>query len=168
VACCFRSNVERLKPFYDHGTRAVINYWAAFGFDKATKTWRQQPESSFNSDGKLPPFDLTRPYGGLPREQAWLAPQPGGSVFWSLGYYPAGVPGIGPPGALFVLSTEEWWGGTWYMLNQDTLDRGPQFAHPEQEGAMPGHNENWCRERIERAAPDQLRPAGCFFLGASR
>lgn len=54
-------------------------------------------------------------YGGLPREQAWLAPQPGGSVFWSLGYYAAGggARGVGPPGAMFVLSTEEWWGGTW-------------------------------------------------------
>ncbi len=36
------------------------------------------------------------------------------AVFWSVGYYPAGVRGVGPPGAMFVMSTEDWWGGTWY------------------------------------------------------
>lgn len=54
-----------------------------------------------------------QPYGGLSPSQAWLAPQPGGSVFWSLGYYPAGVRGVGGGGVMFVLSTEDWFGGTW-------------------------------------------------------
>jgi len=34
------------------------------------------------------------------------------------GYYPAGVRGIGGSAVMFVLSTEDWFGGTWYMLNQ--------------------------------------------------
>jgi hypothetical protein len=42
----------------------------------------------------------------------------------------AGVKGVGPPGAMFVMSTEQWWGGTWYMLNQLTLDRGPASSMP--------------------------------------
>ncbi len=39
-----------------------------------------QPESSFNTDGRFPTFDLMQPYGGIAnRSEAWLAPQPGGS-----------------------------------------------------------------------------------------
>jgi hypothetical protein len=34
------------------------------------------------------------------------------------GYYPAGVQGVGGNAVMFVLSTEDWFGGTWYMLNQ--------------------------------------------------
>ena len=92
--------------------------------------WQMQPESSFNTDGRFPTYDLMRAYGGLDPSQAWLAPQPGGSVYWSLGYYPAGVRGVGRTGAMFVLSTEDWFGGTWYMLNQLSLDRGPGTGYP--------------------------------------
>ena len=81
--------------------------------------WQLQPESSFNTDGRYPAYDMMKvrgtaalaqssganctgtteideitapssptgaqPYGGLDVSQAWLAPQPGGSVYWSLG-----------------------------------------------------------------------------------
>ena len=60
--------------------------------------------------------------------------EPGGSASWGLGYYPAGVRGVGGSdggAAMFVLSTEEWFGATWYMLNQLTLDRGPAAKIPE-------------------------------------
>ncbi len=49
-------------------------------FDVGIQQWRMQPESSFNTDGRYPTFDLMQPYGGLAnRSEAWLAPQPGGS-----------------------------------------------------------------------------------------
>ena len=37
------------------------------------------------------------------------------------GYYPAGVQGVGGSAVVFVLSTDYWFGGTWYMLNQVPL-----------------------------------------------
>lgn len=125
VPCCFGADVTPLAPYYQEGTHAVINYIAAYQFDASHGRWAIVSDSSFNTDGQYPPFDMLKPSGGLPTNQAWLAPQPGGSVFWSIGYYPAGVAGVGPPGMMFVLSTEDWFGGTWYMLNQLTLDRGP-------------------------------------------
>jgi hypothetical protein len=112
VRCCFGANVTDLVPFYDRGTEAVINYWAAYQYDEANEVWQIQPESSFNTNGSRPPHNLTADKGGI-GDEAWLAPQPGGAMFWSLGYYPTGVRGVGPPGAMFVLSTEQWWGGTW-------------------------------------------------------
>ena len=42
-------------------------------------------------------------------------------MFWSVGYYPAGVRGVGPPGAMFVMSTEDWWGGTWYTPSRKAV-----------------------------------------------
>ena len=33
------------------------------------------------------------------------------------GYYPAGVRGVGVPGAMFVLSTEDWFGATWCVAD---------------------------------------------------
>ncbi len=126
-----------------------------------------QNESSFNTDGRFPAHNLTAANGGI-GSKAWLAPQPGGSVFWSLGYYPAGVKGVGPPGAMFVLSTEQFWGGeslylvialgipwkkgglilllfpsyigTWYMLNQLTLDRGPASPYPNDKCKISNNN----------------------------
>ena len=143
VACCFGANVERLVPFYDAGTRATVNYLAAYQYDEAAGHWVQQPESSFNADGALPPFDLMKPYGGLPKEQAWLAPQPGGAVYWAVGYYAAGVAGVGAPGAMWVMSTEEWWGGTWYMLNQLELDRGPAVPYAPSDACRPTDDNCW-------------------------
>ena len=102
-------------------------------------TGRAQPESSFNTNGSAPPYDLMKRLGGLTEEDAWLAPNPGGAASWGLGYYPAGVKGVrlsaaaswhrlfpsasqrrgaeqvGGSGsaAMYVLSTEEWFGATW-------------------------------------------------------
>ena len=104
MRCCFGSNVDELVPFYDLGTQAVLNYWAAYEFDRASNEWVIQEESSFNTNASRPPFNLTAPLGGLSEAEAWLAPQPGGSAFWSAGYYPAGAKGVGGDGgALFVL-----------------------------------------------------------------
>ena len=159
VACCFGNNVERLVEFYDAGTQAKINYLAAYEFDVDAQVWRQQRASSFNTNGSLPTFDLMRRYGGLSEEQAWLAPQPGGAAFWSLGYYPAGgaAKGVGPPGALFVLSTEEWWGGTWYALNQLELDRGP--ASPYAPASSCSTTANNCWAAGNAGEMDFLEPA---------
>ena len=86
--------MEELVPFYDLGSQAIINYWAAYQFEPATHEWVLQEESSFNTDASRPSCNLTAPNCGLDDpSQSWLAPQPGGSMFWSLGYYPAGVKG---------------------------------------------------------------------------
>ena len=131
VPCCFGADVSPLEPYYNEGTHAKVNYLAAYSFNAASSQWEIVQDSSFNTDARFPTYDLMQPYGGLPQSQAWLAPQPGGSVFWSLGYYPAGVRGVGGQGGvMFVLSTEDWFGGTWYMLNQVALDRGPANARP--------------------------------------
>jgi len=131
VPCCFGNDVSSLMKYYEEGTHAKVNYIASYQYNTSLNQWVLQEESSFNTDGKYPTYDLLLPYGGLEPSQAWLSPQPGGSVFWSLGYYPAGVAGVGPPGSMFVLSTEDWFAGTWYMLNQLTLDRGPGVGYPE-------------------------------------
>lgn len=130
VPCCFGADVSDLVPYYEEGTHALVNYVAAYQFDVGSQTWRLAADSSFNTDGSRPAFDLLKPYGGLSEADAWLAPQPGGSVFWSLGYYPAGVRGVGPPGMMFVLSTEDWFGGTFYMLNTLAMNRGPGNSYP--------------------------------------
>ena len=146
VPCCFGANVEELQKFFDIGTQAVLNYWAAYNFNNATRKWEIQAESSFNTDGSRPPYNLTAAYGGIAdHSQAWLAPQPGGAAFWSDGYYPAGVKGVGGAGggAMFVLSTEQFWGGTWYMLNQLTLDRGPAGGYPVELGCKVSNNNCW-------------------------
>lgn len=131
VPCCFGTDVSALMPAYAEGTHAKINYVAAYDFNDAAGRWEIAQDSSFNTDGSRGAYDLMQPYGGLAPEQAWLAPQPGGSVFWSLGYYPAGVRGVGGRGGvMFVLSTEDWFWGTWYMLNTLTLERGPGVGYP--------------------------------------
>jgi hypothetical protein len=157
VPCCFGNDVTPLQPYYAEGTHAVINYVAAYQFDAAAGAWALVPDSSFNTDGRYPAFDMMQPNGGLPPALAWLAPQPGGSVFWSVGYYPAGVAGVGPPGAMFVLSTEDWFGGTFYMLNQVTLDRGPAFGYPAS-ACDGGINDN-CWASGNAGEMDFLEPA---------
>lgn len=132
VPCCFDTDVTSLMPAYEEGTHAKLNYVAAYDFDVSSQQWVIMEDSSFNTDARFPTCDLMQPYCGLANaSQAWLAPQPGGSVFWSLGYYPAGVRGVGGKGGvMFVLSSEDWWWGTWYMLNTLTLDRGPGATEP--------------------------------------
>lgn len=67
VRCCFGNNVEQLVPFYDAGSRVTLNYLAAFQYDDIAEQWVMQSESSFNTDGNLPPYNLTEPYGGTNR-----------------------------------------------------------------------------------------------------
>ena len=143
VPCCFGVDVSPLVPFYAEGTHAKINYLAAYEFDTSASVWALASDSSFNTDGRKPACDLMQPYCGFAdKAQAWLAPQPGGAVFWGLGYYAAGVKGVGnDKGAMFVMSTEDWWAGTWYMLNQLALDRGPGAAYPAA-GCPGGINSN--------------------------
>lgn len=154
VPCCFGADVSALEPYYNLGTRAKINYLAAYNFNVSAQQWQIDEDSSFNTDGSLPACDLMQPHCGLANaSQAWLAPQPGGSVFWSLGYYAAGVRGVGGGGGvLFVLSTEDFFGGTWYMLNQLTLDRGPGVPYPKDKCAV-------TNECVPARAGTQARPA---------
>ena len=37
VPCCNDNDVSRLVPYYDLGSKVVLNYWAAFEFDAANK-----------------------------------------------------------------------------------------------------------------------------------
>jgi len=39
-------------------------------FDEVTKQWIIQPESSFNTNGKFPPHNLTARNGGI-GDEAW-------------------------------------------------------------------------------------------------
>ena len=140
VPCCFGADVSDLVPYYEEGTHALVNYIASYQWDPVRSEWALVPDSSFNTDGSRPAYDMLKLYGGLSEEEAWLAPQPGGSVFWSLGYYPAGVKGVGPPGIMFVLSTEDWFGGTFYMLNTLAMDRGPGASIPKAKCAITNSN----------------------------
>jgi hypothetical protein len=54
------------------------------------------------------------------REGRW-----GRRYYWSRGYFVPHVDGLGAPGMLFVLSCKACQRLTWFMLNQATLDRGP-------------------------------------------
>jgi len=156
VACCFGNDVSSLVPYYNEGSHAKLNYIATYQFDTSSKQWKIQSDSSFNTDGKYGTYDLMQQYGGLGANNAWLAPQPGGSVYWSLGYYPAGVKGAGPPGVMFVMSTEEWWGATWYLLNQLTLDRGPGVGYPSSGCSVTNDN---CWASGNAGEMDFLEPA---------
>lgn len=114
------------------GSELVVNYVAAYQWNTSSKKWTLVTDSSFNTDGSRPAFDCAKPNGGLSQSQAWMQPQPGGSAAWTWGYYPAGVRGVGPPGMLFVLSVEKVWNIAWYMLNQVTLDKGPDKGYPSE------------------------------------
>eukprot|EP01006_Ploeotia_vitrea_P032488 TRINITY_DN64691_c0_g2_i1.p1 TRINITY_DN64691_c0_g2~~TRINITY_DN64691_c0_g2_i1.p1 ORF type:complete len:539 (-),score=42.77 TRINITY_DN64691_c0_g2_i1:87-1595(-) len=128
--CGFYSKVPEIQKFKQNGTDVVVNYVAAYQWEVETATWVMQRESSFNTDGKFPPYDLLKPNGGLSPEEAWMAPQPGGSAWWGWGYYPGGAAGVGAPGMMFVLSTERIYNTAWYMINQVNLDRGPDKMYP--------------------------------------
>ena len=80
------------------------------------RKWALVPYSSANTDGKEGEFvDLEQ--GGLG--------QAGGAALWTRGAYTPNVPGLGPPGMLFVISCEVCSQFAWFMVNQATLDRGP-------------------------------------------
>ena len=54
---CSTAKTSRLVPFYEAGTSAEINYLAALGFDKSAGV-APPDECVFNTDGKLPAYDL--------------------------------------------------------------------------------------------------------------
>lgn len=131
-------NTTKTKPYKNIGSQLIVNYVAAYNFDSITETWKISQSSSFNTQGKYPPYDTIKAYGGLSKDQAWLNPQPGGSAQWSAGFHPVDVEGVGylsdyktnnlsglSKGIMFVLSTKKSYNFAWYMLNQATLDRGP-------------------------------------------
>lgn len=156
VPCCFGADVSRLVPYYNMGSNVVLNYIAAYQYDIGSRMWIINQNSSFNTDGRYPAYDLMQQYGGIGIDNAWLAPQPGGAVFWGVGYYPAGVKGVGPPGTMFVMSAEEWWGATWYVLNQMSMDRGPGYPRPAK--GCPITNDN-CWAAGNSGEMDFLEPA---------
>lgn len=129
------------QKFKNMGSDLLVNYVASYQWDSATKMWEMAKDSSFNTDGANPAFDGAKGNGGL--KGAWMQPQPGGAAAWTWGYYPAGVPGVGPPGMMFVLSVERVWNMAWYMLNQVTLDRGPAVGYPSSRCANNNNNNCW-------------------------
>ena len=131
------------QRFKDAGTQLVVNYVATYQWSSSQRVWELVKDSSFNTDGSRPPYDVVKPNGGISREKAWLQPQPGGAAAWTWGYYPAGVKGAGPPGMLFVLSVESVWNVAWYMLNQATLDKGPTVAYPRDKCRNGGGDNCW-------------------------
>lgn len=92
------------------------------------RKWAMVPYSSFNTDATVRSVDLT--LGGLE--------QPGGAALWTRGAYTPGVPGLGPPGMLFVISCQVCSQFAWFMVNQATLDRGPDAG--KQQCAMKQDN----------------------------
>ena len=139
--CGGYNNAPSTKKYKNTGTNLIVNYAATYQWNTQRRVWEIQPESSFNTDGSRPAFDTIKPNGGHNGSAAWMQPQPGGASAWSWGYYPAGVRGAGPPGMLFVLSVESVWNVAWYMLNQETLDRGPASGYPSNKCAH-GINDN--------------------------
>jgi hypothetical protein len=104
------------------GTRTVVNYVGSYEYDADARVWKIHSPSSFNVDGKKPPQDLMSLDG-----PNWMpGPLPGGASNWAQGYYPAGRGGVGAPAFAFIFSVEKVFNIAWYMLNQATLDRGPQ------------------------------------------
>lgn len=131
------------RKYKDAGSQLLVNYVASYQWNSTSKTWSMVRDSSFNTDGSRPSIDCTRGDGGLkPGAAPWMHPQPGGAAAWTWGYYPAGVKGVGPPGAMFVLSVERVWNVAWYMLNQATLDRGPAVGYPNNQCPY-GNNNCW-------------------------
>ena len=117
----------------DEGSQVVVNYVAAFRYDKTKDNWVKQPYSSFNTNGKYPSYDLSKS-----QVNGWMpGPQPGGAAYWKYGWYPGGVGeegSVGPPAMMFILSTEKCWNMAWYIMNQATLDRGPDKKYPNCHG----------------------------------
>ena len=68
VACYSRQR-RATRPFYDAGTRATVNYFAAYQYDEAAGHWCNGRRAPSAPGGALPPFDLMKPYGGLPKER---------------------------------------------------------------------------------------------------
>jgi hypothetical protein len=150
-------NPNNLKPYKDLGTQLKLNYIASYNFHPTTKKWVIAGDSSFNTDGSRNAYDTIQAHGGLDppdpkklnikdsKNQPWLAPMPGGSAEWGAGFYPIYAEGLGPgtkinengendingtpsEGMLYVISTEKSFNFAWYMINQETINRGPMGA----------------------------------------
>lgn len=124
-------NTTGVREYKNIGSQLLINYVAAFNYDKESAEWVMAADSSFNVNGEKPAYDAMKAYGGMNKSDAWLVPQVGGSVQWGWGFHPIGAEGLGPlalggqsGGMMFVLSTESSFNFAWYMLNQVNLDRG--------------------------------------------
>ena len=138
LSTCYDGHCGGTQTAKKLGSQLVVNYVAAYGWDRTTNTWVMDDTSSFNTDHAYPAYDTIKKFGGLSENQSWLNPQPGGASGWGLGFYPAGddVRGVGPASGhkaiMFVLSTEFAWNFAWYMLNQLTLNRGPANQYPKE------------------------------------
>ena len=126
------------------GSQLIVKYVASYQWSITAKNWQIVKDSSFNTDGSRQEFDCAKPNGGLDKSLAWMQPQPGGAAAWTWGYYPAGVKGVGhlQELMLFMLSLERVWNMAWCMLNQVTLDKGPNIFYPNDECAY-GNNNCW-------------------------
>lgn len=151
----FHSPSESVKNAKDAGTELIVNYVAAYQYDPGTKSWRLQPDSSFNTNGSMPACDVTKQNcGAASPDGNWLpGPLPGGAAFWRWGFYPAGSRGVGPgvkrelgmasndtTAMAFVLSADQAFNFAFYIMNQATLDRGPANAYPKEECPMGNAN----------------------------
>lgn len=136
---------DATKRFKDMGSRAVVNYVAAYNFDKQDKLWKIARDSSFNTDASHDPYDLLKAYGGLDptsadrRRQPWLLPQTHLAYNYQNGYAPNDAEGLGPlatqlstPGLsangnsgafMIVISMEDSFGHAFFTLNQNALVR---------------------------------------------
>ena len=92
--------------------------YAADLTDFCSRRWTLVPPSSVNTDGSAELVDLP------------ALEQPGGADLWTRGVYMPNVAGLGPPGILFVISCKVCSQFAWFMVNQATLDRGPDHAKP--------------------------------------
>lgn len=96
------------KPLKDAGCRSAR--LRAF----CRRSWGLVGDSSVNTQAEHGPLlDLK------------ALEQPGGAAMWNRGAYMPGVLGLAPPGMLFVISCKVCSGFAWFVLNQGTLDRGP-------------------------------------------
>lgn len=131
-----------IQGYRNVGSQLIVNYVASHQWSITAKNWQIVKDSSFNTDGSRPEFDCAKPNGGLDKSLVRMQPQPGRAAAWTWGYYPAGVKGVGLPRMLFVLSVKRVWNMAWYMLNQVTLDKGPDILYPNNECAY-GNNNCW-------------------------
>lgn len=110
----------------DSGTQVSINYVAAYQFDG--QKWVRDDESSFNADGTVAsPFD---PMANGAWPWSLPGPNPGGAAFWNNGFSPVGAKGLTYPAMMFLLSVNKAYNFTFYVVNQQTLNRGASVPAP--------------------------------------
>lgn len=100
---------------------------------KTGSKWMLQDDMSINTAGE---------HGRLANLSRIAQPSVGAE--WGTGYYfkdnMKSPRGLGPPGMLFVLSVDSLWNAAWFLVNQRTLDLGPEVALPNcRLGGDPSH-----------------------------